>query len=214
MAHAASSTTRAKTFGRLSDWQSIWVVTGSTKSFDPSGKPPPYNAEWLAKYKGLQKDPKRRDPFEQSCIVGVPRLSASKYPFMIMITPDETALHYSHREVRHVWTDGRDHPPIDEQWPMPMGDSVGRWQDQTLMIDTVSVKPDLWIDDTGATLSSQAQIVERITMIDKHHLKNEITINDPTSLTQPWNVTRLYKRSNVKELSDELCKPATTKPNK
>jgi len=115
-AHAAvNSQSRLQAFEKLPDWSGVWVASGSTKTFDPSGKPPPYNDEWLAKYKAAQKDKKRRDTLDELCVAGVPRLSASDYPFMIMITPEETLIHYSHRELRHIWTDGRDHPPIDEQ---------------------------------------------------------------------------------------------------
>lgn len=193
------------------DWQGIWTPTGSTKTFDPTGKPPPYNPEWQQKYAQIKKeknDKKRRDPLETACQAGVPRLSAAQFPFSLTILLDETVLNYGRGEVRHIWTDGREHPPIDEQWPMTWGDSIGRWEGKTLVIDTVSMRPELWVDGTGARISSQAQLVERITFINKHKLENEITINDPTSLTKPWTVKRTYKRASLKELPEDKCKPA------
>jgi hypothetical protein len=211
---AVNSPARIQAFAKLPDWQGIWAVTGSTKTFDPSGKPPPYNAEWLAKYTQLHKNKKRVDSLDQYCVAGVPRLTASAYPFMLMITPEETLIHYSHREMRHIWTDGREHPPVDELWPFAWADSIGHWEGETLVIDTISVKPDLWIDSTGATISSQAQIIERISMLNKNHLKNEITINDPTSLFEPWTITRTYKRSSAKELPEEQCNRKASKAGK
>ena len=59
--------------------------------------------------------------------------------FEILTTPEETAMIFSSREIRHVYTDGRPHTPNEDLWPTPWGDSIGHWEGQTLVIDTIEV---------------------------------------------------------------------------
>ena len=201
-----NSPARAKAMSKLPDWSGIWVVKGSTKTLDPSGKTLRYNEDWLNKlYEEDRKHRAKHDTLVLTCIAGFPRLLAMPYPFDIMITPEEVLIHYAHREVRHIYTDGREHPPVDELWPSAWGDSVGHWEGNTLVISTISTKPDLWIDSSGALLSAQAEIIERISMVDASHLKNEITINDPTSLDEPWKFTRYYRKTFARDIVDEQC---------
>jgi len=201
-----NSAARMKTMSKLPDWSGIWVVKGTNRTLDPSGKTLRYNEDWLNRLDDEErKHNTKRDSLTLTCLAGFPRLLAMPYPFAIMITPEQVLIHYAHREVRHIYTDGREHPPVDELWPNPWGDSVGHWEGNTLVISTISTKPDLWIDSTGATLSAQVEITERISMVDSWHLKNEITIDDPTSLETQWKFTRLYRRTLAMDIVDEQC---------
>jgi len=212
---SAANATRMKIMSKLPDWSGIWVVKGTTRTLDPSGKTLRYNEEWLNKLdEEDRKHGLKRDSLTLTCVAGFPRLLAMPYPFAIMITPEEVLVHYAHREVRRIYTDGRDHPAVEELWPNAWGDSVGHWEGDTLVISTVSTKPDLWIDSTGATLSAQAEITERITRINQGHLKSDITINDPTSLDQPWKFTRLYRRTFATDIVDEQCDFSAIKKSK
>jgi len=206
---------RVKAMSKLPVWNGIWVAKGSNKTLDPSGKTLRYNEEWLNRLdEEERKHPARHDSLALTCVAGFPRLLAMPYPFVIMISPEQVLIHYAHRELRRIYTDGREHPPVDEQWPNAWGDSVGHWEGSTLVISTVSIRPDLWIDSTGAQLSAQAEIIERISMADRSHLKNEITINDPTSLDTPWKFTRLYRRTLANDIVDEQCDFGAIKKNK
>ncbi|MFT3906253.1 MAG: hypothetical protein QM718_08120 [Steroidobacteraceae bacterium] len=207
---AASSATngaeRVAAFARLPDWSGVWLVEGSTASFDPGGKPPPYNAEWAAKYARLRASARPADDtMVKQCMAGVPRLAATAAPFFIMVTPEETLIHYSRREIRHIWTDGRDHPPADEMWPFTWADSIGHWEGQVLVVDTISANGNLWIDPSGAQLSNKARITERISMPDAGHLRSEMIIEDPTALTRPWKVTRTYRRTADADIPEQQC---------
>lgn len=205
-AESSPSNAKSRTVIKSPDWNGIWVVKGSNKTLDPTGKTLRYNEDWLNRIEEDQhKRHLKRDTLSLTCVAGFPRLLSMPYPFSIMITPEQVAMHYAHREVRHIYTDGREHPPVDEQWPNAWGDSVGHWEGNTLVISTVSIKPDLWIDSTGATLSAQAEITERITQVDRFHLKNEVTIDDPTSLDQPWKFIRIYRRTLTNDIIDEQC---------
>ncbi|HVY22263.1 MAG TPA: hypothetical protein VG962_02820 [Steroidobacteraceae bacterium] len=207
LAAETNSAARVQAMSKLPDWSGVWIATGTHKTLDPSGKPPPYNDEWRKKYVAQRKEKhwSKQDSLERTCVAGVPRLLGSQYPFVFVITPEEVLIHYAHREVRHIYTDGRDHPPVDELWPNAWGMSIGHWEGQTLVISTVSTQPDLWIDSTGAKLSAQVEIIERISAINEWHLKNDITINDPESLSKPWKFTRYYRRTLGTDIEDEQC---------
>lgn len=135
---------------------------------------------------------------------------ASPLMFEVLPTPKETVLVFSGREIRHVYTDGRAHPAKEDLWPTYWGDSVGHWEGQTLVIDTIAVQsgiipPEMPMipvvsmggkDTTGeiiGILSRQAHFVERIRMVDGH-LEDQMTITDPVMLSAPWRVSRTYER--------------------
>ena len=169
-----------------------------------------------------------------TCTWGFPAIMIdSPLMFEILPTPEETVLIFSGREVRHVYTDGREHTPKDELWATPWGDSIGHWEGDALVVDTIAVKsaargasPDfLPITAFGgggpagfrmkvvANLSSQARFVERIRMVDKGHLEDQITIIDPATLTEPWHLSRTYHRvANVRRMVYEDCEGEDRNP--
>lgn len=211
---ALNSEARLQTLAKLPDWTGIWKVEGSSDTIEPqaanAARPwrdhPPYKPEWEAKYAAARKNADQTlDTVVRYCAAGAQRLIASPYEFEIVLTPEEVLTYYSSREIRHIWTDGRAHPPADELWPLYWGDSIGHWEGQTLVIETLSMKGDQWLDKTGATLSDSARLIERISMVDKDHLKNEITFEDPVVFTKPWTFTRTYKRSASRELTEQGC---------
>ena len=147
--------------------------------------------------------------------------------FEILPTPKETALIFSSREIRHVYTDGRDHPGKDDLWPTAWGDSVGHWEGDTLVIDTIAVKSAFpgregisvnafgGIEEmqTVALLSPDAHFVERIRMLDQDHLENRITIVDPKNLTEPWRLRRTYQRvTHIHRMVYEDCEGEERNP--
>ncbi|HEU4652155.1 MAG TPA: hypothetical protein VFS49_12150, partial [Croceibacterium sp.] len=94
-----------------------------------------------------------------------------------------------YNETRHIYTDGRDHPPADDLWPTVTGNSIGRWEGETLVIDTIMVTNPNEFFQGGPPLSEQAHYVERI-RLDGDKLHDEFTIEDPVTLSAPW-VARL-----------------------
>lgn len=205
---------RLAAIAKLPDWSGTWRLNGSyTNISGNKNNLPPYNAQWQRKFSAAQKT-EPQDTAEKFCAVSVPRLLGAPQPFEILVTPEETLVYYSSREIRHLWTDGRELPPEDERWPMYWAESKGHWEGQTLVVETINIKGDLWIDATGATLSDNATLSERISMVDKNHLQDEITITDPTALTTPWRFTRSYERQQQKELSEQSCEWQAGKASK
>ena len=147
----------------------------------------------------------------RACTFGYPAVMLdSPLMFEVVPTPKETVLIFSSREIRHVYTDGRAHPGKDDLWPTRWGDSIGHWEGQSLVIDTVAVKPAIDFLHLGGTpvlafggieemqlvtyLSPEAHFIERLRMIDKNHLQDQMTVIDPVNFTKPWNLTRTYER--------------------
>ena len=149
--------------------------------------------------------------------------------FEILPTPKETTLIFSSREIRHVYTDGRPHTPKEDLWATPWGDSIGHWEGQTLVIDTIAVKSpfassesegvavlafgDVEGAQTITILSSQAHFIERIRMLDKDHLEDQMTVIDPTNFTAPWHVSRTYERvAHINRMVYEDCEGEERNP--
>jgi hypothetical protein len=114
--------------------------------------------------------------------------------FQVVVTPEETLFVMDHGEVRHIYTDGRRHPAEDDLWPTLLGDSVGRWEGETLVIDTIARTAGPISMFGPAQLSEQAHFTERVRRIDKDTLEDQLTIEDPASLTRPWTITLRYER--------------------
>jgi hypothetical protein len=136
-------------------------------------------------------------------------MMGSPLMFEILTTPEETAMIFSGREMRHIYTDGRPHTSKDELWPTYWGDSIGHWEGQTLVIDTIAVSraPMLFpLEGDGplitnsasglvAVFSQEAHFVERIRMLDADHLEDQMTIFDAVNFTAPWHISRQYHRA-------------------
>jgi hypothetical protein len=104
---------------------------------------------------------------------------------------------------RQVFTDGR---PLPRQ-PNPswQGYSTGTWEGDTLIIDTIGFRDDLWLDWAGSMVTEAGTIRERLTRTDFGHLEIEITVDDPKAYTRPWSVTFRQRFAADTELIDEIC---------
>ena len=104
---------------------------------------------------------------------------------------------------RQIFMDGRDLP--DDPAPSWQGYSSARWSGDTLVIDTIGVRNDTWIDWNGSVITEDAKVREEVTRPDFGHLQIRVTVDDPKAYTKPWTVT-LHQRIVVDaELIDEVC---------
>ena len=118
---------------------------------------------------------------------GFPLMMNSSTPLQILITPEEVLIVNAYNEVRHIYTDGRDHPPVEDLWPTVTGNSIGRWEGDTLVIDTIMVTNPNEFFQGGPPLSEEARYSERI-RLDGDRLRLELTIEDPVTLSAPWKL--------------------------
>ena len=104
---------------------------------------------------------------------------------------------------RQVFTDAR--PLPKDPNPSWQGYSSGRWSGDTLIIDTIGVRDDTWIDWNGSVITEAAKVREEMTRPDVGHLEIRVTVDDPKAYTKPWTVTLRQKIVVDSELVDEIC---------
>jgi hypothetical protein len=104
---------------------------------------------------------------------------------------------------RQVFTDAR--PLPEEPTPSWQGYSSAHWNGDTLVIDTIGVRDDTWIDWNGSVLTETAKVREEITRLDFGHLEIKVTVDDPRAYTQPWSATLRQRIVVDAELIDEIC---------
>ena len=98
--------------------------------------------------------------------------------------------------IMRIYTDGRSHYPPEDRWPTFTGDSVGQWDGDVLEFTTVSMigESETVLDRSGMILSDQATVHTKMFLTDDGLLRAELVIEDPLALTDPWHVTRHFRR--------------------
>jgi hypothetical protein len=104
---------------------------------------------------------------------------------------------------RQVFTDARALP--EEPTPSWQGYSSARWDGDTLVVDTIGVRDDTWIDWNGSVVTEAAKIREEIRRLDFGHLEIKVTVDDPKAYTKPWSATLRQRIVVDAELIDEIC---------
>jgi hypothetical protein len=119
-------------------------------------------------------------------------------------TPDLlVVLNEMNANYRQVFTDARALPKDPN--PSWQGYSSARWDGDTLVVDTIGFRDDLWIDWNGSVVTSEATVRERIRRPNFGHLDIEVTVDDPKAYTKPWTVTLHEQFGADAELNDEIC---------
>ena len=123
---------------------------------------------------------------------GMPRLMESPYPIEIVQTPGRvTFLHEVAHEVRRIYLDQKHPANLKESY---LGHSVGHWEGDTLVVDTVGINDKSFIDDEGEAHSNQEHLTERYRKIDGgRQIELTMTVEDPVTLEHPYSYTRYYE---------------------
>ena len=197
------------------------AVAGQSKTREAKAKPTPRMPDGKPDLSGFWQGPLLRNMFEsvggaplnaageaayrynmtQSvnpeglCLfAGIPRASISGVPFEILQNSNRLAFLY---ELMTAWRsipiDGRKQPPLDDIEPSFFGHGVGRWEGDTLVIDSIGFKDKLsWVDDDAHPHSDAMHVVERWSRPDWNHLKLDLWVEDPKFYTKPWTFSRVY----------------------
>jgi hypothetical protein len=152
----------------------------------------PYTPEALAIKKANAENWIDRDPELKCYLPGVPRAMYMPYPFEITQSTNKIHLAYAFATTaRTIHLDEVDRPPADT-W---MGHSVGRWDDDTLVVDVSSFNDKTWFDRAGNFHSEALHLTERFTLMTPDVIQYEVTIEDPKVFTRPWRMAMpLYRR--------------------
>jgi len=135
---------------------------------------------------------------------GMPYIYMQIFPLQIVQTPKEVIelFEYDHT-VRHIYTDGRKHPAALK--PSYNGHSIGHWEGDTLVVDTVGLNGKLWLDRLGHPESAQMHIVERVHRVDDKTLQVDFTFDDPKSYPKPWTALIRYRLKPDWDILELVC---------
>ena len=191
----------------LPDWSGLWVIDGPAGDVPISGYPegPPLQVWQLlgagAPLKGeaaaqrdrlagvrsyeeaVQAAPEfmRRVSLAKSEGWGMPDMMESPAPMQFMITAGETLIVNYYRDVRHIYTDGRQAPESGDIWPTPWGYSWGRWEGDTLVVETIAVQPGFG-PLINQIYTEATRFRERLRQSGPDRIESEMTITDPGTL--------------------------------
>jgi hypothetical protein len=152
----------------------------------------PYRPEMLAKKKENQDKWLERDPEIKCYLPGVPRATYLPFPFQVFQSQSQMFIAYEYAgAVRNIYMKDPGEAPV-ESW---MGQSVGRWEGETLVVTATGFNDQTWFDRSGNFHSEALKVTERYTRTGPDHIQYEATIDDPKVFTRPWNISMpLYRR--------------------
>jgi hypothetical protein len=136
--------------------------------------------------------------------LGVMQLHTHGQPRKMIQSPDVTVILYeANAGIRQIFTDGRPLPTDVEPWWF--GYSVGKWEGDTLVVESTHFKDMGWLDVEGSVLTETGRIIERYRRPDYGHLEIEVTIDDPKAYTKPWTVTVYQRIMPDTDLIEFIC---------
>jgi hypothetical protein len=150
-----------------------------------------------------------QDPYNY-CMPGGPLRITGGFAWRFVQHPTVNATHIfmlqegNAHTYRQIFMDGRKHP--EDPTPTWYGHSIGRWEGNTLVIDTVGLHDKFWLDSAGTPHTEQLHLVERWTRTDFNTLRRDVTIDDPGTFTRPFTVTYTAKLSEPgSEILEYIC---------
>jgi hypothetical protein len=199
---------------KLPDWSGVWNPKITDQDAQIRTNPPPWNAKAKAEIDAMFAEERAGRPkliFHGCLPHGMPAWMLVTHNAMeILFTPGRVTMlgESDGNRLRRIYTDGRPHP--EEPDPTFHGHSIGKWESNTLVVDTVDVLPQSTIaisEAAGVPNNGDMRIVERIYLADKDVLHDELEIFAPKVLTKPWKTTRIFFRQRARkfEIVEGVC---------
>jgi hypothetical protein len=164
----------------------------------------PFTPEGAAAFQKNLEDDEKNDPISHCKPTGVPSLDALPIPYKIVQTPGLTVILYEGDTVyRQIFTDGR--AQVETTIPGWLGYSVGRWQGDTLVVETTGFNDRSWLDRIGHTHSDQMKVTEKFHRRDLGHMDVAITVEDPKTFTRPINYVQSVTLTPDSDLLEYFC---------
>jgi hypothetical protein len=179
------------------DLSGVWLP-----SF-PSASENPEPLRWAAAVTKERQENGSKDIPSSRCLPLGVIMSTFLFPYEFVQTPKLLVMMYEGEFPRQIFLDGRPHPKdIDPSW---LGHSIGRWEQDTLVIDTVGFNGKAWLDFAGHPASEKLHLIERYRRPDFGHLQYEITVDDPGAYTKPWTIQKASDLSREDALMEYIC---------
>ena len=190
------------------DWSGVWLNVTRGPFSNPGANspipvvgvnPPPlkpeYDKEWRASILAAQRGAPINDPMADCKWPGMPAILASTMPQEFLILPDRVVILYElMSQVRRIFTDGT---PVPEDVDFSYnGFSTGRWEGDTLVVDTIAITTRTFIDDYQTPHTDKLHVVERYRLIDGGKaMEVSLHVEDEGAFTTPWNAIQRYRRA-------------------
>jgi len=227
------------------DFSGIYIRRGGDRGFGPPGTLPPLTPAGEAVIKNVLSPGRSRhplvknvdDPAESNDPAfacnpkGFPRIvldTAHDFHEVVMLPNRMLQLWQEERRPREIWIDGRAVPSgenLDNQGPAWYGHSVGVWEGDTLVVQTVGLDDRAWLDSFGFPKSFEARVEERFRMADADTLELRLTLNDAKYYTRPWvSDVKIWKKETRESvtwfgwyglfsgLGELICAPMNANP--
>jgi hypothetical protein len=150
-------------------------------------------------------------PGAQCLPSGIPEKDTVPHPYKIVQTPDLIVILYESRTIyRQIFTDGRSLPADPN--PAWQGYSVGKWDGDTLVVESAGFNGKTWLDMSGHPSTDALHVTERFTRRDLGHMDLQITINDPKAYSKPWNVAAKVHLLPQDDLIEYVCEENNKAP--
>jgi hypothetical protein len=135
---------------------------------------------------------------------GVPRIYLQPFPMEIIQTQGRVLEFFEFNHfVRQIFTDGRPHnTALGATW---LGDSIGKWDGDTLVVDTVGFNDKTWVDRAGHPHSDAMHVTERIRRVNDNTLQIDVTIEDPKAYTKPWGGQLQFRAHPKWNITEMVC---------
>jgi len=161
----------------------------------------PYGAE---RYKNIDM---AKNPNGQCLPPGPSRAITGPSPFQIVQSPGSVAILFeNHFIYRLIYTDGTQHPSDIADYPAFMGHSVGTWEGDKLVVDTVGINERTWLDSAGMEHSAKLHLTETFRKTGPDRIEYVVTYDDPVFFTKPWSMKLGLKRMKKEDrLMEYVC---------
>ena len=200
-ATAAETYKAPRTADGQPDLQGIWEVKTSPDKdlekakgliVEPKNGKIPYLPGALNQKKENAKSADAQDPLNKCFMPGVPRINLLQHPFQIFQTPNQISIAYEYiHNFRNIYLKRTQHMEQIDFW---QGDSLGRWDGDTLVVDVADLNDQTWFDKAGDYHSDQLHVEERYTRTGPDTMLYEATITDPKTFSAPWKIRETLHR--------------------
>jgi hypothetical protein len=181
------------------DLTGIWFAQ---RTVDP-GKPEPL--AWAEKLLQESIANNSKDAPGAHCLTRGITAAGALFPFELVQTPARLVMLFEDDVPSHrtIYLDGRGHPKDPN--PTWMGHSIGHWEGDTLVVDSVGFNDKTWLDSAGHRHSEMLHVIERFRRPDLGHLEIEFTIDDPGAYAKPWIIKRVADLDAGDEIGEYVC---------
>jgi hypothetical protein len=170
---------------------------------------PALKSPYKERYEKMLADAQKSPPPDRTALCypqGMPRQMGMIYGMEFLQTPNEILITGEWNAVtRRIWLDLKEHPPEDELDETYSGHSIGHWEGDTLVVDTVGIREDIPLDRIGLPHSKKLRIAERFTQTAPGILTIEQSITDPDLFDGEWKSTRTFKHRPDLRLREYVC---------